>query len=48
VDFDYDKILQTYDLEDIFYQNDLTEAEVLEHLVETDYIRLPNPRPTDI
>lgn len=40
-----DLILQTYSLEDIFELNDLTEAEVLEFLVEQKFVSLPNPRP---
>jgi hypothetical protein len=45
---DYDKLLETYSLEEIFELNDLTEAEVLEYLVDTEFLRLPQILPVDL
>lgn len=44
----YEKYLATYSLEEIFELNELTEAEVLQFLVEAEFIQLPNPRPVDL
>lgn len=37
----YDKILEVYDLSEIIEYNDLTQEEVLEYLVDTGFIKLP-------
>jgi len=43
-----EKYLDTYSLQEIFEMNDLTESEVLEFLVEEEYVHLPNPEPADV
>jgi hypothetical protein len=43
-----DKYLDTYSLQEIFEFNDLTESEVIEFLVNEEFITLPNPRPCDL
>ena len=40
-------ILQTYDLIEIFELNELTEEEVLQFLVEEEFITLPKVIPVD-
>lgn len=37
--------LETYTLQEVFEQNDLTEAEVLLYLIEAEYLYLPEPEP---
>ena len=44
---DIENILETYDLEEIFELNDLTEADVLYFLVTEQFIHLPDPLPVD-
>lgn len=41
----YDKILEVYDLSEIIEMNDLTQEEVLEYLVDTGFIELPEIKP---
>lgn len=41
----YEDLLQTYSFEDLLELNDLTEAEVLEYLVSTGFLQLPDPCP---
>ncbi len=41
----YDKILEVYDLSEIIEYNDLTQEEVLEYLVDTGFIKLPEITP---
>ena len=38
-------ILQTYTVEDILDENELTEADMLLFLVEEGFLHLPDPRP---
>jgi hypothetical protein len=38
-------LLETYTLEEVLSENDLTEADALHFLVEQEFITLPNPRP---
>jgi hypothetical protein len=45
---DIERILQTYTLEEILELNDLTEDDVLEYLVETKFVTLPDPEPCDV
>lgn len=42
-----EKILQTYELEEIFELNDLTDEDVLLFLVEQEFLELPEPKPVD-
>lgn len=44
----YEKVLETYDLVDIFDMNELTEAEVLMFLVEQEFVSLPEVLPVDL
>jgi len=44
---DYAQLLQTYTLGEIIEWNELTEEEVLQFLVEQEYISLPQPTPVD-
>jgi len=44
---EFNSILEVYDFEDILEMNDLTEEDVLYHLVEQGLIELPNPKPLD-
>ena len=49
-DFNYreaEKILDTYSLEEILEQNELTEADVLLFLIEEEFVELPEPKPVD-
>ena len=41
------KYLDTYGLDEILEQNDLTAEDVLLILIELKHIRLPDPRPVD-
>lgn len=43
----YDKVLETYSLDEILEWNNITEEEALEFLVTRDFLSLPNPRPID-
>jgi hypothetical protein len=43
-----EKILGTYSLEEIFEQNDKTEADVLYFLLQSEYLELPEILPIDI
>jgi hypothetical protein len=43
-----EKLLDTYTLEEIFELNDLTEVEVLEFLLEEEFVEIPNPKPVDL
>lgn len=43
-----EKLLGTYSLEEILEQNDLTEAECLEFLLEQEFITMPEPVPVDV
>lgn len=45
---DYDKVLETYPLDELFEYNDLTEAEVLEYLIEQGFLSLPEMLPVDV
>jgi hypothetical protein len=40
-------LLQTYDLQDIFELNGLTDEDVLYFLVEEEFLELPEPKPLD-
>lgn len=42
-----DRYLQTYSLEEILEMNDLTDEEVLEILIDQEYIQLP-VKPVDV
>lgn len=43
-----DKYLETYTLDEILELNELTESEVLEFLVDEEFIQLPSPAPCDL
>jgi hypothetical protein len=43
-----ERYLDTYSLEEILNENDLTEEEVLTVLIDQEMVHLPNPRPADI
>lgn len=43
-----EKYLDTYSLEEILELNELTEADALNHLVQTGLVRLPDPEPIDL
>jgi hypothetical protein len=40
-------ILQTYDLQEIFDENGLSDEDVLYFLVEQEFLELPDPKPID-
>jgi hypothetical protein len=44
---DLSKVLDTYTLLEIFEENDLTEEEVLEFLLDEGFLRLPETLPAD-
>lgn len=41
-------LLQTYDLTEIFEWNEKTEEEVLYFLINSEFIKIPDPRPVDL
>lgn len=43
-----ERVLDTYTLEEIFELNDRTETEVLDFLVSSEYLELPDPLPVDV
>ncbi len=43
----WNKILQTYSLDEIFEYNELTHEEVLEFLVQKGFLEVPQPTPVD-
>jgi hypothetical protein len=43
-----ERVLDTYSLEDILELNDKTEAEVLQFLVNSDFLSLPEVLPVDV
>lgn len=45
---DYERVLETYSLEDILEWNDITPEELLEMLVNMELIHIPEPKPVDI
>lgn len=45
---DFERVLQTYSLEEILELNNKTEAEVLDFLVSSEYLELPDPLPVDV
>lgn len=44
----YELILETYSLEELFELNDVTEEEVLEFLVSQSFLELPEIMPVDL
>lgn len=44
---DLSKVLETYSLQEIIEQNDLLEEEVLEFLIEEEFLKLPSLLPVD-
>jgi hypothetical protein len=45
---DVEHILDTYSLEEILELNDLTEEDVLIHLIKFRMVELPDPKPVDV
>lgn len=45
---DVEHLLDTFTFEEILEYNEVTEADVLQFLVEQRILRLPNPRPVDV
>lgn len=43
-----EKYLETYSLDEILELNEMTESEVLEFLVNEEFVFLPNPSPVDL
>ena len=43
-----ERVLDTYTLEDILDLNDKTEAEILQFLVNSDFLSLPEVLPVDV
>lgn len=42
---EYENVLEVYSLEEILEINGITEEEVLEFLVEQEFVNLPDPKP---
>ncbi len=45
---DVEHLLDTFTFEQILEYNEVSEADVLQFLVEQSFITLPNPRPVDV
>lgn len=45
---DIERLLDTYSLTEILELNELTETDVLYHLINSNYIKVPEPVPVDL